>query len=126
MREFQERRRIKKFLHSRYAIAVLALVLILVAHSLWNVYTKYKKSVDIAERMNADAVALEDRQTSLKRSIDMLNTPEGKEREALDRFGTVKEGERVIVLVDDSASSSEELPPVHESMWSRFFSFFGF
>ena len=126
MREFQERRRIKKLLHSRYAIAVLVIIFILVSRGLWNVYVKYEKSRDLMARTETDVTALQDREASLQRSIDVLSTPEGKEKEALDRFGAVKEGEHIIVLVDDSATNSKELPPADDGWWSRFFNLFGF
>lgn len=125
MREFQERRRIKKLLHSRYAIAVLVLVCLVVAHSLWSVYTKYQKSRDLVSRMQSDAAALDTRAASLQQSIDDLNTPEGKEREVLDRFGAVKSGERMIVLVDGGTTSGDQLPPVQETFWQRILGIFG-
>jgi uncharacterized protein YpmB len=126
MREFQERRRIKKLLHSRYAIGALVIICLLFAHSLWGIYTKYQKSKGIMERVRADATALQSRQNGLQQSIDSLSTPEGKEREIRDRFGAVKDGEKMVVLVDDVASGNPSNIPAPQGWWAGFWSFFGF
>jgi cell division protein FtsB len=125
MREFQERRRMKKLLHSRYAIAVLAIISVLLAHAVYGVYGKYEKSKEIASRMQADLTSLEVREKSLTASMNALDTEEGKEREIRDRFGAVKPGEKMIVLVDDQAAD-KSVTPVQKSWWEKFIGIFGF
>ncbi|HEU5114497.1 MAG TPA: septum formation initiator family protein [Candidatus Paceibacterota bacterium] len=126
MREFQERRRIKRFLHSRYAIAVLAIVVLVLVRGVWNVYGKYEKSKEIADRMQSDLSSLQSRESSLSKQIDALSTPEGKEREIRDRFGVVKDGEKMVILVDDSTTSTQTAAAANTGFWSRFLGFFGF
>ena len=126
MREYQERRRIKKLLHSRYAIAALAVVCLLVAHAVWGVYQKYEKSKEIADRMRADAAGLQARADSLNQSITDLNTPEGKEKEIRDRFGVVKPGEQMVVFVDNTATNTGKPVPESRGWWARFIGLFGF
>jgi cell division protein FtsB len=118
MREFQERRRLKEFLHSRYAIGFLILIIILLANAVWGISAKYAKSKEIAERAKADLETLKEREASLNRSIEALNTQEGKERELRDRFGVVKEGERMIVLIEEEVKSEPAAPP-KKSWWAR-------
>lgn len=125
MREYQERRRLKKLLHSRYAIAILAILCLLFANSLWGVYAKYRKSEDIAARVAADAASLQAREASLQRSIAEMDTPEGREREVRDRFGAVKDGERLIVLIDDGAARAPAFPPEEKGWWAKIIGFFG-
>jgi len=125
MREFQERRRLKKFLHSRYAIGILIVVLILLAHSVWSVYQKYEKSKEISSRMKADLASLQAREDSLKQSIDSLATPEGKEREMRDRFGVVKEGEKMVILVNDAPTGTDASITPETGWWAHFWGLFG-
>ncbi len=125
MREFQERRRIKRFLHSRYAIIVLVVVCLLVARGVWSAYGKYEKSKEIADRARADLASLQTRQDSLSGEIDALATPEGKEREIRDRFGVVKPGEKMVVLVDDASATDQTAAASQSGWWERFMSFFG-
>jgi cell division protein FtsB len=120
MREFQERRRIKKLLHSRYAIALLAITLLLLSRAVWGIYIKYEKSKEIADKVKSDLKTLEDRQASLIRSIESLRTDEGKERELRDRFGLVKDGERLVVLVDDKTEAKTGTNEINDSWWRNF------
>jgi cell division protein FtsB len=126
MREFQERRRLKKFLHSRYAIAVLSIVIVLLARGVWGIYGKYERSKGIVERANADLAALAERERTLSKSLESLNTPEGKEREIRDRFGAVKEGETLVILVDETVPNEKAGTISGEGFWSRFFGIFDF
>ncbi len=125
MREFQERRRIKKLLHSRYAITFLIVVLLFVLKGVWGVYGKYEKSKEIALRMKTEAAALQAREDSLNNSIAALGTPEGKEKEIRDRFGVVKPGEKMVVLVDAAATTGPIEAVPDTGWWSRFLSLFG-
>src|SRR6185295_11290276 len=99
MREFQDRRRMKRFLHSRYAIALLVFVCLILAKGVWGVYDKYEKSKELAQRTRQELVELEARPKSLSERSAAPATPEGKEREIRDRFGVVKEGEKMVVIV---------------------------
>ncbi len=126
MREFQERRRLKRLLHSRYAIGALAVVLLLVLRGVWGVYVKYEKSKELSARMASEASALQEREDALKASIDSLSTPEGREREMRDRFGVVKPGEKMVVLVNPQPSGDTAPAPEPRGFWSRLVGLFGF
>ncbi len=120
MREFQERRRFKKLLHSRYAIAFLVILLLIFVRAVWGIYVKYEKSRDIAERVKSDLVTIEVRQKSLASAVAALKTDEGKERELRDRLGLVKEGERLVVLVDDVPKAETGINDINDSWWRKF------
>lgn len=124
MREFQERRRIKKFLHSRYAIAVLIVLCLLMAKGVWGVFDKYEKSKALSDRTKAELSNLETRQKFLVQSTEALATDQGKEREIRDRFGVVKEGEKMVVIVDNSPTSSIDGDGGPKSWWDIFVGFF--
>ncbi|HVT75273.1 MAG TPA: septum formation initiator family protein [Candidatus Paceibacterota bacterium] len=124
MREFQERRRIKKLLHSRYAIAGLAIICLFLCRGVWNVYAKYEKSRDISVRMDSELASLQAREDSLKGQIDSLDTPEGREREIRDRFGVVKEGEKVVVLVNQASDTEQAAAVAQTGFWSWLTSLF--
>lgn len=117
--EFQEQRRIRKLFHSRYVLIILIILALLLARAVWGIYVKYERSLAITEKAETDLAALEDRQKMLALSIESLNTDEGKERELRDRFGVVKEGETLVVLVGDDTG---EKPLKHEekSLWQKF------
>lgn len=125
MREFQERNRAKKFLHSRYAILLLLILCLILGRGLWGIYKKYDKSREIADKLQNELVALEEKQAKLNKAIGDLDTPEGKEREVRDRFGVVKAGEKMVVLVDESPVPKQQGSAFEESWWAKFWGFFG-
>ncbi|MEK7607728.1 MAG: hypothetical protein AAB484_02295 [Patescibacteria group bacterium] len=126
MKEFQERRRFRKLLHSRYVIAILFILCILLGRAVWNMYGKYEKSKTIAERTKVEFSALEKREKLLNQGITDLNTNLGKEREIRERFRVVKEGERMIVLVENESLSESISSIAWKSWWDKLSGFFGF
>ena len=119
MREFQDRRRTKKLLHSRYALAVLIVIILLLSRGVWGIYVKYEKSRVLAEKSQADLAVLQSRQDTLTKSINALNTEEGREKELRDRFGVVKQGEKMIILVDDTAPVKPSVNVINDSWWQK-------
>lgn len=126
MREFQQRRRIKKSLHSRYAILFLAVITFFLIQGVWGVYIKHEKSKVFVEKARADLETLENREKSLVKSISALNTEEGKEREFRDRFGVIKEGENMVILVSDTEQTKPSANVLNDSWWDRFLDAIGF
>ncbi len=119
MREFQERRRTKKLLHSRYAIVFLIFLIILLSRSVWSVYVKYKKSENLAEKSRTELNALKLREESLAQSIEDLATTEGREKEFRDRFGVVRPGEKLVILVDNPHEVKPSANVLNDSWWSK-------
>ncbi|HEY0908594.1 MAG TPA: septum formation initiator family protein [Candidatus Paceibacterota bacterium] len=120
MREFQDRRKAKKFLHSRYAIAFLIIIIALVARGVWGIYVKYEKSSALAEKSRADLAVLQAREAVLSKSIATLNTDEGREKEIRDRFGVVKPGEKLVILVDGAPAAKASANAINDSWWRKF------
>ncbi|MBI5133981.1 MAG: septum formation initiator family protein [Candidatus Taylorbacteria bacterium] len=119
MREFEERRKVKKLLHSRYAIAALLVVLLLLSRGVWGAYQKYARSEEIAQRIEEEYSTLQEKEASLRSALSDLETEEGREREVRDRFGAVKEGERLIILVDDEAPAKQTVRFESRGLWQR-------
>lgn len=126
IQELHDRREAKRLLHSRYAIAILALIAIVIANAVWGVYRKYERSKGLEDRMKAEMEALEARQAVLVRSVEALKTDAGKEREIRDRFGAVREGEKLVVLVGDAVPSAGSVPAPEPGLWKRFWTMLGF
>jgi len=120
MREFQDRRRVKKLLHSRYALAVLVVIILVLSRAVWGIYLKYEKSQILVEKSEADLLVLQAREATLTKSINALDTEEGKEKELRDRFGVVKQGEKMIILVDDTSPVKPSANVLNDSWWQRF------
>ncbi|MFA6158930.1 MAG: hypothetical protein WC763_04915 [Candidatus Paceibacterota bacterium] len=124
MREFQDRRRVRRLLHSRYVIGALGVVLVLSADAVWGIYDKYQKSQSLASKMQGNLAELQSRKQKLEGLNASLATSEGREREIRDRFGVVKEGERSVVIVDDASGTRMIQPASSGGLWGWFLDLF--
>lgn len=123
MKEFQNRRRFKQMLHSRYALGVLFLLCLLMIRPVFNAHEKFQKSKLIRAQTQKEYLLVEDRRDMLDKKIAALGTLQGKEREVREKFGFVKEGERVVVLIEDEAGQKNPDTVSEEGIFKRLFSF---
>lgn len=100
MKEFQEKRKIKKRVYSKFTILALLIVVILLARGTWGVYKKEKDSRIEMQRVQGELQVLKDRKENLAIGIDRLKTDTGVEEEIRNKFQVAKQGEGVIVIVD--------------------------
>lgn len=121
MREFQERKEMKRKIHrriySKTTLFILLCVLILTARGVINVYSKERESRRDLERVKLQRVQLSARAASVRESGDRLKTPDGIETEIRSKFDVAKEGEGVIVIVDKIIQVPE---PEEKGMIQRF------
>lgn len=99
MLDFKKKRRIKEILYSRITIIFLVVVFIFFANSTWDIYKKSRFASEnrtIAEN-NLDKI--KKRENILVYKINKLNTKRGVEEEIRNKFGFVKKGEDVVVVV---------------------------
>jgi uncharacterized protein YpmB len=119
MRNFQRKRVWKNMMQSKPVLILLGIVILIFA---WNVFLFWNKMEGTSKnkKMVEDKVAeLEQQKEKLLSDIDSLSTVEGKEKVFRENFGLVKEGEEVIIVVEDRNSPTQKT----ESP-SGFFSFF--
>ena len=119
MRNFQQKGKWKRLLESKLALYALGLFVVFFA---WNVFGFVGKMEDtIKNRKIAEAkvAGLRAQKESLSIDVERLQTDTGVEETIRDKFGLVKEGEDVIVVVDEKET---DLPLVPEK--KGFFSFF--
>ncbi len=102
MAQFQNKNYKKRdFLYSRPALIALGVLIIFFAYKL---YALIGKSIEA--RHNKSAVlqqieTLHNRETELSTDISKLKTPEGIEEVIREKFRVVKEGEGVVMIVDE-------------------------
>jgi len=124
MLEFQEKRRIRSIIYSKWVSALLIVFLIIVGSATLNVYDKQKEvkkaKIKSAEEFNR----LQNRATELEASIVNLETERGLEEEIRERFGVVSEGEKVIIVVDQKIEdNSGQQNNSQNGFWGKLFSF---
>jgi cell division protein FtsB len=91
---------------SRFTIALLAFVAFLLSFS---VYDRYKIKVDTEARKSAkeeELRELENRKAVLEKKVEYLSGKEGAEAEIRKHFDVAKEGEQIVVLIDERSDDS--------------------
>lgn len=121
MRNFNQRRLWRNIMQSKPVLVLLGVVILAFAWSVlgfWNKMQETQKNKQMAE---AKVAELEQQKEKLLSDINNLNTIEGKERIFRENYGLAKEGEEVIIVVEDKNSVTA---PAKDSF--GFFSFLFF
>ncbi len=117
MKEFQEKRRRWGFLYSPLLLIALLGLVVVTARGTWNIYQKASQTgaskQDVEERVHQ----LEERGTFLSREIDRLNTGVGIEREIRQRYNVKKTGEEVVVIIEPTGTTSEDVSSYSFLSW---------
>ena len=85
-----------------------------------NIETSQNKKM-VADRINK----LQLEADGLNSKIDKLKTDYGVEEDLRSKFGVVKEGENMIVIVDDQKDKANDQIPENRSFWQFLKGFFG-
>ncbi|MBC8464817.1 MAG: hypothetical protein H8D63_00360 [Parcubacteria group bacterium] len=108
----------KRMAASHVSIAFLVIVVLFLGNATWNVYrgytTAHKKEMLAKENLEAVVARAE----ALEIDIARLGSEKGKEEEIRTRFGYGKEGEQMIVVVDEKESESNL--PEDTAWYTRF------
>ena len=128
MRDFSERRKVKRYKSALYSMPVIFFLFVLVVLLARQTWSMYVKSTDTRENLeNAMHIyeSAEARQADLSSDIENLKSDEGIEEEIRNTYGFVKEGEEMIIIVDDESFAEEEEDyGAEESLWARVKSWF--
>ena len=115
MRNFQEKNKWKDFMQSKPILVILAFLVILFAWKIIGLTGKLQETYKNKKIEQQKISDLEARKAKLSEDIKKLGTYEGKEEVIRENFGMVKEGENVVVIVDDK--NATEPGKKEESGW---------
>ena len=110
MRDFERKKKMRAFKRRIYSLPVLIPLLIVVAFTLRNVWLVGVKSFQTeaaATKAHEELASLEDREVYLEGKIDDLNEPFGIEAAIREKYGYVKEGEEMVIVVDEKRKTGE-------------------
>jgi len=119
MRNFQEKRGIRHIMQSRLILVFLGVIILVFA---WSVIQLVSKAEETAKNKNIaeDKIAeLQKGKEKLSSDIAKFQTEKGIEENIREKFGLAKEGENMIVIIED-----KNLPEKEEVESNASFSFF--
>ena len=118
MRNFQEKIGIRHIMQSRLILVFLGVIILVFA---WSVIQLVSKAEETAKNKNIaeDKIAeLQKGKEKLSSDIAKFQTEKGIEENIREKFGLAKEGENMIVIIED-----KNLPEKEEVESNGFFSF---
>ena len=104
MLDFQQKRKVRNVLYHRATLVVMLLLVLLLARSTWLVWQKKQESEEMRRVSLQSVEELRARNDTLQSKIDKLDTDSGVEQEIRAKYSVVKEGENMVVVVEDPDS----------------------
>jgi cell division protein FtsB len=108
MLEFKKKQKFRKILYSKFSILILLVLLFFAAKGAFEVYQKVRVSEGHLNLVEGQYASLEARKNSIETKINKLDTELGVEEEIRKKFNVVKEGEKVVILIDDEEEKAPE------------------
>ncbi len=125
MRQFQERKKIKKRIYSKPVVIALIIILALLIQATWKIYLKERESAANLAKTENQLNLLKSRSNVLSEDLNKLTTNQGVEGEIRSKYEVAKSGEQVIVIVDkNTATSSAASGNIFERWWRHFLDLF--
>ncbi len=117
MAEFKEKNN-NSFWHSPIVLLVLFCILILFIYNMVDLFEKERETSKKKELILSKIETLRARENTLSVDIEKLKTAEGVEEMIRDKFQVVKEGEKMVVIVDEDKKIEQQLSIVEDhSFW---------
>jgi cell division protein FtsB len=105
MKNFQKKNRQGTFLQSKFVLVVLGLLIITFSWSIIELAGKLQNTIENKKIAENKVKELQKEKEGLLYDIANLNTDKGVEESIRERFGLAKDGEEMIIIVDDKNST---------------------
>jgi cell division protein FtsB len=126
MKELQQKQRFKKFVYSTPFLVVLLIVAFLLGRGAWAIVSKARESGARLTELEEQNTLLRERQADLAEEIGKLHTDEGVMAEIRTKFNAAREGEHLVVIVDEQAKATTTPPSALSQGWKWFKSLWPF
>ena len=114
----------RKIVESKPFLVLFGMVLLVFAWSILGFWKKMKETGLNKEMVEQRAQVLKDKKVKLEADIERLNTEAGKEEFFRENYGLAKEGEELIVVVEDKNKPKEAGTEKGAGFWAFFVNLF--
>ncbi|MEJ0002072.1 MAG: septum formation initiator family protein [bacterium] len=118
MRNFKKKTGFARIMQSKPVLIFLGIVVLVFAANLVSFLGKLKETARNKEIAQEKIAELEKQKDQLSVEISKLKTDEGVEESIREKFGLVKDGEGMIVVVDDKAVPAESQTADTSKFWT--------
>jgi len=126
MFDFKQKRQLKSIISSRITQVIILIITFFILLSTYNRYLIARDMDNRRAAVESEIVNLTERRESLEKEVKYLTNERGIEAELRRQFDIVREGEQLIIILDDveaaNSKKKEETTPVATSSrpWYRF------
>ncbi len=122
MKEFQEKRRRRRMLYSKFSVVFMFFIVIVMARATWGVYQKEKESKVNMQLTDNSLAELQARHDLLGQQVEQLETPSGQEEAIREKYQVEKPGEQVVIIVNATSGVAvpDEGQGVLQKIWDGF------
>lgn len=122
MFDFHQKRKIRSVFESRITQSIFILLALFVLLSAYNRYLIAREMADRRTTVESEIHALQERKEVLEADVKYLSNERGIEAEMRRQFDIAREGEQVVIILDDKPKEVEEksTTTVPERAWYRF------
>jgi hypothetical protein len=107
MYDFKSKRKIQRRLYSKVSIVVLAIIVLILGKATFNIYRKSAESRDNLHKAETEQKKLLEKEEVLTKDIMRLKSEKGRDEEIRGKFSVVKNGENVVVIVEDDKNNQK-------------------
>jgi len=119
MFDFQQKRKMRTIFTSRITQGVLLFFSVLI---FFQAFERYQIARDMAERrlsIEQEIAVLEERRDSLETNVKYISSPRGIEAEMRRQFDIARDGEQVVIILDEEKPTTTGFPENEEKEVSR-------
>lgn len=108
MRNFQKKRGFRNIMHSKPVLVFLTILLLVFAYGVLGFMNKMRITIENKKIAEKKVEELKKEKEKLSYDISRFETEDGVEESIRTKFGLAKEGESLIIVVDDKNSPTNE------------------
>jgi hypothetical protein len=119
MLTLSRKRKLKKWLYSRYSLFFLLVLIVLMFTPVFNMYKSYSESKRSLLVLEDSMENILSQKLLLEEDIDYLKSDLGRESEIRRRFGTGKEGELMAFVIESESKKIVEKKEEEKNSWEK-------
>ena len=119
MFDFHEKRKIRAILYSKATIVVLAVIVFFLSASTYERFTIEREMAARLDDKRQELNVLKNRLDVLGSNVEHLKNERGVEEELRSRFDAIKEGEQVVIIIDEAKKGEDNTADAVNSLASK-------
>ncbi len=118
MASFQKKGKFKQVMQSKPFLVFLGVLILIFIYSIFGFVNKMQDTVKNRELVEEKITELEKSKEKFNSDISKLKTENGVEENIREKFGLVKDGENMILVIDDKNKTEGENKPNSQGFFS--------